>query len=150
MTDGSNIAEWANVGATLIGSIGTTGALFVSYRLLKREFLRDRRRDAEEELRHANNVSFWSDRNRVFIRNASDLPVYDVVISFRYTDPRTCAYRISYIGPMGPGATRIRTLPKPSADSRRRSRIRSVTFRDTAGVRWQREEHGYIRKLVVD
>ncbi|WP_244872184.1 hypothetical protein [Catellatospora sp. TT07R-123] len=104
----SEAPNWISAVATVIGSIGTVGALIATYRLLRREADRDaitaqdrQGRQAEESARQARLISGWHStrydvteevyEHGAFIRNASELPIYDVQVFWRrvMTDDQT-------------------------------------------------------------
>jgi len=143
-------ADWANVGATLVGSLGSTGALIVAYRLLRRESQRDQARDIASQQQQADNVSAWSTRSHVYVRNASNLPIYDVLLTFTRTGVRTYGCYIVYLGVVPPDTTIARRLPGTSIPGQMdRSSYDAMAFRDASGYRWQRTDKGYISELPL-
>ncbi|MGI5242119.1 hypothetical protein [Dactylosporangium sp. CA-139066] len=146
MTNSADLASWANVVATALGSIGSTGALIVAYRLLRRESERDRLRDVESQLSQANAVAAWTSRSTLTLKNGGDLPVYDVLLEFRHAGPATYEVQVDYLVALPPGATVTRRLPGAAS---RRYLFVSMMFRDASGRRWTRTSKGEIHPAML-
>lgn len=173
--------NWGDV-PTWLGALVTAAALIAAFKVYKIESDRDARAATErreqfqaERRAQADKVAAWYAYFRpqyssapmtafreqgwaAFIRNASDLPIYDVEIDFYYVIPnappgnvpsrRGSSDQIPVVPPQE--ETYIKTpsgvLDQVDAESKANHSV-AIEFRDTAGARWRRDIYGKLTEL---
>jgi hypothetical protein len=137
-----SVAEWA-------AALGTIAAFGATVALLRQDVEARRRDVAERERRQASLVSCWlgePDRfgvpTEVFVQNASDEPIYHVYVMGYGDLPEwdVVGPRQQVHGPWRPDLEKMST----------RSRRPRLSFADAAGLRWQRDEDGILRRPPAD
>jgi len=151
-------SEHVVAAAESVSALLTGGALVVSARLLRREAKRDRQRETSAIRDQANRVSAFMriedhtvSRFPVpplqlvtgYVLNASELPVYDVAVTFAVGDPsdeeaKTATRDVGFVAPHG-------EIPFDSDELQGRivsAQALPVSFRDSAGRRWFRDGSG--------
>jgi hypothetical protein len=179
----ADTATWLETVGTCVGALGTVGALIATYRLLRREADRDQvnataRQDAAvaDARRQAEKVTAWygteydaqedAINDGVFIRNASELPVYDVHIAWTraaareqwaeeaWADARVLSINFAVLPPEG--VPRFSYMTPLDGDYRFTELIRGmdkadiaveIDFRDAAGRRWRRSAEGVLSEI---
>lgn len=148
-------AEWANAFVTMLALAAAFWAGLTSLRVFRLEQKREDRADeAEMERRHAtaraeqaDSVAAWyvaSDKNDGRLQNTSPLPVYDVRVIVSFHDGRR---HVEHIPVLAPGK---RWLGMPDDvmhpdDVEDADYLKmAITFRDTRGRLWHRDEQGVL------
>jgi hypothetical protein len=168
--------DWPVFAATLLGSIGTVGAWGATYFLLRREVDRDRDRDERAKREQASRVSAWFGQQEkidrmtpkprapwgAFVRNASELPIYEVQVDFLLPSPpgELHDYRgsvaISRVPPSDepifiPAGQELRkaagtdTAGNPIYTESFGGFAVAITFTDAANNVWRRNDHGHLQ-----
>lgn len=147
---------------TWLATLGAAAAAVFAAKAYRAEVDRDRRAELDLEQAQAARVAAWDDEiidlggqnqwgldsiPRVALRNASDLPVYDVVLfSYRYRCAEPTIRTPSgkwMVGVLPPGAEPLRRLP--IEDTEQDSHLYVMQFRDAAGRTWHRDLEGVLR-----
>lgn len=145
-----DVPTWVATTAAIVAAI-FAGLVY------RREERRDARREAERRQAQATKVAAWVDLPsgegvvHVHIRNASDVPVYDVRVSIHRTPEvkpyEPVEYQPAYRWELSvvPPGTEPRLIPLPTDElfggSPKRF-VTSMTFHDAAGIYWFRNAYG--------
>lgn len=182
-----DVPTWISAVTGLLAFLAAVAAAVVAYRLYGIESARDRHADEERQERaqearraQANKVTAWfgpdvpteEERARVLmhprvwprawaacVANASDLPVYDVVVTFCFVNWQGRTWSAIE---RGTGAQPIVTLPPRSetfvampeevrgdvTEINESTFVIIVEFRDTAGTRWRRDDKGRLSEIT--
>jgi maltose-binding protein MalE len=153
--DWSDVPSWVSAVSALFALVFAAAALVVSRRNFLIESARDRvdeaaRREQESFARRAQaaRVSAWWETDRtgrvgVFVRNASNAPVYQAHLTVLSLDGRSPTAKIhNQVLPPGDEA-RFFPVPAGAGDSLRVQ----LCFTDAAGVRWMRSPYGRLTEL---
>jgi hypothetical protein len=168
--------DWGDV-PTWLAFIAAVAAGIAAVFLYKTELERDRiaaadRRAQAEEARRsqANKVAAWyvartatyGDNVRLpgfmlfgaMIRNASDLPIYDVYVTFYQVTHSSVAgkWGVIEVAPaklalrvVPPGETELVNAPETMGAGDQQRFVVGIEFRDAAGGRWERDAMGQLR-----
>jgi arabinogalactan oligomer / maltooligosaccharide transport system substrate-binding protein len=164
-----DVASWFSATATLGALVFAVVAVVVARRTYRLESQRDRVKDSFVRRSQAALVSAWwakeeghQGRSRdhswaVYLRNASDTPVYKAHLTVMGMGEyaRRKALELSVVPPTQAPTIHAIEIPAAKGDSERDSfghpfseyRV-SLRFTDAAGVRWIRDEYGYLRELA--
>lgn len=164
--DWGNVPAWAAFISALV-------AVMFTWRALARE----RRRDADRELRdrqeQANQVAAWVSRRDgpkpgepgnfyIELRNASDLPVYDVQIMLRDSVGGEVLKQVWWLGASPRDTPRVMDLDSKAQvrldyimkrAREQKDRIYydlTLDFTDASGVRWHRQSDGRLVEINQD
>lgn len=164
------VVNWGDVPTwvSAIAAIGALVAAIVAGRTAKRIFLLElaRDKDATEEKKRsqATHISAWAKWTKtnvghnlpmLIIRNASDLPVYDV--QFDLVDQLNVVLSSEHQDVLAPSEQPVELALVISADRRaglseakgQSLRVR-LSFRDSSGTAWMRETDGSLYQVVSD
>lgn len=179
MTDAALTAAWIEAGATVVAVGAAIYAGVYAKKAFDAEVRRDRERDDDRRRAQADKVAAWCDRYdyspavparayssggtsvvtsgtprpdwQYFLRNFSDVPVYDVVVLFRIGEHSLGTDVVDVLPPDGEPFTRA--VPEhvrreaTSAATEHGEIIRCVvSFRDAAGRRWRRWTNGQLKE----
>lgn len=176
-------ATWVQSIATVGALIAAVVAAVVAHRVYGLESERDERAAEERRVRakaerraQADQVAGWfawlaQDADTeprlgwrrpwgwsAFLRNASDLPIYDIIIDFYYVVPdaadgnipgrRASSDRIPVLPPQNEFymAADRDMLERVAAEDQANHAV-AIEFRDAAGIRWRRDIHGKLTEL---
>lgn len=104
---------------------------------------------------------YFTRRYGVYIRNASDLPIYDVRVEFYYVqdrtdgtsawDPRHRGSSVEKLRAIPPQGTEFVDMPEAIRsqvdDISEAMYMAGIEFRDAAGNRWKRDPRGQLQEL---
>jgi hypothetical protein len=142
-------SEWISTAAELFSAVGTVGAFWVGFLLLRREHRREADRAEEDRRAQASQISAWIEAYRrgdgtrevaFHIHNASDMPIYEVELPL--PAPAEQEQSEEFIGLVPPGQTIRRTAPAEWQRSYIEPEPVQIEFLDSAGRRWTRDEQG--------
>lgn len=163
------MAEWATAVVAAGALAAAVVAARVSWRVLQIELDRDsERREVAERAAQADSVAAWATTvDHEFaeltvprslgavVRNASSLPVYNLVVTFIGPDGTDRARITVPVFP--PGEDQFHCPIEPRRPERQDDEVPvyaesfsefavALTFRDTAGRTWVRDQHGQLAK----
>ncbi|HEY8474309.1 MAG TPA: hypothetical protein VIL37_16970 [Natronosporangium sp.] len=142
-------SEWISTAAEVFSAVGTVGAFWIGFLLLRREHRREADRAEEERRAQASQISAWVEAYRradgtrevaFHIHNASDMPIYEVALPL--PEPTHQEQSEEFIGLVPPGQTIRRTAPAEWQRAYREPEPVQIEFLDSAGRRWTRDEQG--------
>jgi hypothetical protein len=146
-------SEWIGTGAEVFSALGTVGAFLLGFLLLRGEQLREAERAADERRAQASQISAWVEAHRrpdgtrevaFHIRNASDMPIYEVELPLPTRPQEEPAEE--FIGLVPPGQTTSRPAPAGWQRSYVEPEPVQIEFLDSAGRRWTRDEQGALTR----
>ncbi|BCK57177.1 sugar ABC transporter substrate-binding protein [Nocardia wallacei] len=151
--------EWMQGAGSLLALVFASIAVVVARRTYGIESERDRvdaerreKQDLFERRSQAARISAWWGENAdgepgVFVRNASEAPVYQLYATILPVDGTGEGAKIQHmVVPPAPDPIFLRISAGP-AERRRAVRRVMVTFTDASGVRWQRNQYGRLQEL---
>lgn len=148
---------------TWLATSGAGLAVFFASRAYRAEVARDQRAEAMLAQSQAARIAVWDGESidqrmqnpwgreslpRIMLRNASDLPVYEVRVfsyRFRWKEPA----KISPSGEWSVGVLPPTTEPLPRLaveDKDADSHVYAIEFRDAAGRVWHRDREGVLHE----
>lgn len=156
------VIDWGDV-PTWLATIGAGVAVWFASRAYAAEVARDRRAENLLAQGQAARVAAWADEAfdyggqnefgretipRVFLRNASELPAYDVllfsyVFDWRAPQDKTPSGKWT-VGLLPPTTDPVKRLPLEDADGTSHQYV--MQFRDAAGRTWHRDLSGVLRE----
>lgn len=146
--------DWVIGGAQVLGALATAAALIVGYVQLKvntGEIDRQRQEQTEAAIREqAVRVSAWHEElGKVTVRNASDLPIYEVVVSvIDQRDPTAAAPTQDFMSYSSVVATGDQTLlVNPTYMGMSFEPGAEISFRDASGRNWHRDGSGTLTEI---
>lgn len=160
----SDAAAWTEASATVVA----VGAAIFAGRYAKKaydkEVQRDEQRENERRSAQAEKVAAWCERwvgeagawnyERYYLRNASDIPVYDVVVLFRQGKHSLGTDSLDVLPPADEPV--VREVPvhvrneAHAAEAEHGQIIRPlVSFRDAAGRHWRRTAEGLLVRSTL-
>lgn len=175
MSDAALTAAWVEAGATVVAVGAAIYAGVYAKKAYDTETARDRRRDDDRRRAQADCVAAWCDRYdyapaeppraynsggalvvtggrsrpgwNYYLRNASDVPVYDVVVLFRIGAQSLGTDAVDVLPPGEEPVSRdvpehVRTQATSAAHEHGEIIRCVVSFRDAAGRRWRRSTDG--------
>lgn len=160
--DVDQVPAWMQGVGSILALILASVAVVVAGRTFRIESERDQvnaerrqKQDLFERRSQAALISAWWGQSQsgefgIFVRNASEAPVYQLYATILSADDRdggTGAKVQHLVVPPAPEAT---FYPHSSDTAVRQSVVRRVdlTFTDASGVRWQRNQHGRLAELA--
>jgi hypothetical protein len=168
-------AAWVEAGATVVAVGAAIYAGVYAKKAYDTETERDRQRDNDRQRAQADSVAAWCDRYdyspaepprsyssggafvvsggrsrpdwNYYLRNASDVPVYDVVVLFRIGEQSLGTDAVDVLPPGEAPVSRevpehVRTQATSAAHEHGEIIRCVVSFRDAAGRRWRRWTDG--------
>jgi hypothetical protein len=148
--------DWISDAANVFSALGTVGAFAVAMYLLRNEQHREARRTEDERRSQAAKVSAWLEtrptpqggRDLLFhVHNASDMPIYEVSLpSMIPGEDGDDEAEEEFIGLVPPGQTITRPAPRDWMKSYFTPEPVRITFLDSSGNHWARDEQGAFRK----
>jgi hypothetical protein len=148
---------WVSAGADVFSAVGTVGAFFLGFRLLRREHRREADRAEDERRAQAAHISAWVEARRksdgareiaFHIHNASSMPIYDVELPL--PTPPNEEHSSDFVGLVPPG----QTIRRPAPPEWRRTYVEpepvQIEFLDSAGRRWIRDEQGALTQAEIE
>src|ERR1700683_1223792 len=157
--------EWGDV-ASWVGSIATSGALFLTYGLLRLSRNDQRELRAEQRQNQARKVSAWCEsveaadggtveRVRVRLQNASDEPIYGARVAVGY-DWLTAKSDYTELGldyVIAPRYDQTHSVEirarEPGTADRHRTLPVEIMFSDASGGRfWHRDRYGGLAEIT--
>jgi hypothetical protein len=138
-------SDWVSTAAELFSAVGTVGAFWLGFLLLRREHRREADRAEEERRMQASQISAWIEAYRrpngtrevaFHIHNASDMPIYEVELPL----PAQQEPSEEFIGLVPPGQTIRRVAPAEWQRAYIEPEPVQIEFLDSAGRRWTRDE----------
>jgi hypothetical protein len=143
MLNDMNLADWA----TLLAAVGTLGALWVGAMTLRLQVNHTRRAQASH-------VSTWVERGGeaapsaeiLKVHNGSPQPIYDVMVTCsQQPGARGSALGRRFSRVLPAGATLCEPIPT-EAGGQGLETFSAVTFRDSAGLSWFKDNHGELKR----
>ncbi|GLY18009.1 hypothetical protein Kisp01_50230 [Kineosporia sp. NBRC 101677] len=137
--------------ADVFAALGTVGAFGVSLYLLKQEQHREAARSEDERRAQAAQVSAWLEARTAvnggrnvyfFVRNASDMPIYEVSLPGFGPSGDGLTPEAEFIGLVPPRETVQRPAPKDWLKDYFAPEPVRVEFTDSRGRSWARDERG--------
>jgi hypothetical protein len=139
--------------ADTFSAVGTVGAFFVGFLLLRREHRREADRAEDDRRAQAERISAWVELTRKLdgsrelafhIHNASAMPIYDVELPLPAhggEEPGS-----EFVGLVPPGRTVQRAAPTDWLRTYVEPEPVQIEFLDSAGHRWSRDEQGSLSR----
>ena len=146
-------SDWLSAFADAFSAVGTVGAFFIGFMLLRREQRREADRTEDERRAQAERISAWVELSRkvdggrellFHIHNASAMPIYEVELPLPARGEEDAGSE--FVGLVPPG----QTVQRPAPAEWRRTYIEpepvQIEFLDSAGRRWSRDEQGTLSR----
>ena len=147
--DSGSLSAFADV----FSAVGTVGAFFVGFLLLRREHRREADRADDERRAQAERISAWVELTRKLdggrelafhIHNASAMPIYDVELPLPARGDEEPGSE--FVGLVPPGQTIQRSAPPDWLRTYIEPEPVQIEFLDSAGRRWSRDEQGSLSR----
>lgn len=155
MVNWGDVPTWIQAGATVLLLIAASVAGWYTHRIYKIESGRDERHE-DERRAQASKVAGWVVGNVTKLRNASDLPVYDLIVEYvaRYERNREPVPIGMQKTPLLVPGEEPMFVPSQVWDKWREAPKKEgaavlvrIDFRDSSGQRWRREHDGRLQDL---